>query len=287
MSGTTSSMNCTNGKEKLGVSTPLTTDTTVTDRRTAQYRIHGSISADELQRFSLDSLKMIREMDIQVQKISKIIDKKVEKMSSKNVSEESKRQINEEVAKLEKIIEILSTRKLQLALKNYDFIDESMKLLEKESMQLQNILVEHGYLEAYQNVNYNEDLKSIGYSNRNKRKRGSGTGSPVPDVLISNHSSVNSSNSAGRADLANNPSINIDKIDTINQSCEIKYSETDTAKYNNEPVYCICKRVAFGDMIACDDDECPIEWFHYSCVNITRKPRSRWLCPDCTKKRKD
>lgn len=54
----------------------------------------------------------------------------------------------------------------------------------------------------------------------------------------------------------------------------------------NEPVYCFCKRIAFGDMIACDNEDCDIEWFHYPCVNLTRKPRNSWICPTCAYKRK-
>jgi hypothetical protein len=34
----------------------------------------------------------------------------------------------------------------------------------------------------------------------------------------------------------------------------------------NEPTYCSCQRVSFGDMVACESDACPIEWFHYECV---------------------
>jgi hypothetical protein len=31
----------------------------------------------------------------------------------------------------------------------------------------------------------------------------------------------------------------------------------------SEPVYCICRQVAFGEMIACDNPDCEYEWFHY------------------------
>lgn len=34
-----------------------------------------------------------------------------------------------------------------------------------------------------------------------------------------------------------------------------------------EPLYCHCRQVAFGNMIACDNPACPIEWYHYAwCV---------------------
>ena len=49
----------------------------------------------------------------------------------------------------------------------------------------------------------------------------------------------------------------------------------------NEPLYCTCKRLSFGDMIACDNEDCPIEWFHYPCVGVSTPPAS-WLCPLCS-----
>lgn len=37
----------------------------------------------------------------------------------------------------------------------------------------------------------------------------------------------------------------------------------------NEPVYCTCRRVSYGSMIACENPDCLIEWFHFPCVNLT------------------
>jgi hypothetical protein len=54
----------------------------------------------------------------------------------------------------------------------------------------------------------------------------------------------------------------------------------------NEPVYCFCRQVAFGNMVACDNEECSIEWFHCSCVNLTKMPKNEWLCPTCSQRRK-
>lgn len=62
--------------------------------------------------------------------------------------------------------------------------------------------------------------------------------------------------------------------------------QSNNEAYPSEPVYCICKRIAFGDMIACDNEDCPIEWFHYPCVNLTRKPRNSWVCSYCSNKNK-
>lgn len=49
----------------------------------------------------------------------------------------------------------------------------------------------------------------------------------------------------------------------------------------NEPKYCTCHQVSFGEMIACDNKDCPIEWFHFACVDLKSKPKGKWYCPEC------
>ena len=53
-----------------------------------------------------------------------------------------------------------------------------------------------------------------------------------------------------------------------------------------EPVYCYCQRVSFGEMVACDNADCPIEWFHYECVGLDEPPKGKWYCKDCEELRK-
>lgn len=48
--------------------------------------------------------------------------------------------------------------------------------------------------------------------------------------------------------------------------------------------YCLCHNVSFGDMVACDNDNCPYEWFHWSCVGLKSEPNGTWFCPVCTEK---
>lgn len=49
----------------------------------------------------------------------------------------------------------------------------------------------------------------------------------------------------------------------------------------NEPVYCFCNQVSFGDMIACDNANCAREWFHYPCVGLEEPPKGKWYCKEC------
>merc|ERR1712058_167154 len=52
----------------------------------------------------------------------------------------------------------------------------------------------------------------------------------------------------------------------------------------NEPTYCLCQQVSYGEMIGCDNQDCPIEWFHFPCMALTAKPkgigtvRNAFLC---------
>ncbi|ETO66214.1 hypothetical protein F444_16550 [Phytophthora nicotianae P1976] len=49
----------------------------------------------------------------------------------------------------------------------------------------------------------------------------------------------------------------------------------------NEPIYCSCRRVSFGQMVGCDNDDCKYEWFHFGCVGLADQPAGKWYCQDC------
>uniref|UniRef100_A0A8D9DWE8 Inhibitor of growth protein n=1 Tax=Cacopsylla melanoneura TaxID=428564 RepID=A0A8D9DWE8_9HEMI len=64
-----------------------------------------------------------------------------------------------------------------------------------------------------------------------------------------------------------------------------KQAEKDVSIDPNDPTFCLCNQVSFGQMVMCDNDSCTIEWFHFSCVGITNTPKGKWYCPDCRKAR--
>ncbi|KAK5803013.1 hypothetical protein PVK06_030650 [Gossypium arboreum] len=57
--------------------------------------------------------------------------------------------------------------------------------------------------------------------------------------------------------------------------------ELDLPVDPNEPTYCLCNQVSYGEMVACDNPNCKIEWFHFGCVGLKEQPRGKWYCPDC------
>jgi len=52
---------------------------------------------------------------------------------------------------------------------------------------------------------------------------------------------------------------------------------------DDNKLYCICHSVSHGNMVACDNENCPYEWFHWECVGMTQEPKGRWLCTECRK----
>jgi inhibitor of growth protein 3 len=52
---------------------------------------------------------------------------------------------------------------------------------------------------------------------------------------------------------------------------------------SDDTKYCFCQRVSFGDMVACDNENCQLQWFHWDCVGIKEEPVGDWLCPECRK----
>uniref|UniRef100_A0A0M3HPI8 Inhibitor of growth protein n=1 Tax=Ascaris lumbricoides TaxID=6252 RepID=A0A0M3HPI8_ASCLU len=60
-------------------------------------------------------------------------------------------------------------------------------------------------------------------------------------------------------------------------------SDADDSDHDNDKrTWCVCNQKSYGCMVACDNKSCPIEWFHYECVNLTQPPKGKWYCPHCT-----
>lgn len=62
------------------------------------------------------------------------------------------------------------------------------------------------------------------------------------------------------------------------KSNEVSVDIENTEDQDLEPRYCICNDVSYGDMIACDNDDCPKQWFHCKCVHISVPPKGKWYC---------
>jgi len=65
-----------------------------------------------------------------------------------------------------------------------------------------------------------------------------------------------------------------------------RMASSDHEDYEDEDItklWCYCQEPVFGDMVLCDNEECPIKWFHFDCLRIRCPPKNRWYCPSCRK----
>lgn len=61
--------------------------------------------------------------------------------------------------------------------------------------------------------------------------------------------------------------------------------DEDDEENNDSALYCFCQQVSYGDMVACDNEDCRYEWFHYGCVGLKSPPSGVWYCSqECQEK---
>lgn len=62
-----------------------------------------------------------------------------------------------------------------------------------------------------------------------------------------------------------------------------KYSTRQNSVGTNalcQKPYCFCNGAEKGKMVACDNEACTYTWFYFSCVRLTRAPKTKqWYCP--------
>ena len=49
----------------------------------------------------------------------------------------------------------------------------------------------------------------------------------------------------------------------------------------NPEIVCVCQKKKFGRMMRCENNQCEKQWFHFSCIGLTRRPLGVWYCQEC------
>jgi inhibitor of growth protein 3 len=72
------------------------------------------------------------------------------------------------------------------------------------------------------------------------------------------------------------------------EDVDVEMAEAEEAEEEQEDdrKYCFCHRISFGEMVGCENDKCPYEWFHLGCVGLKEAPNAQevWYCPECRPK---
>ncbi|KHJ94075.1 PHD-finger [Oesophagostomum dentatum] len=107
---------------------------------------------------------------------------------------------------------------------------------------------------------------------------------PVPETPLSTNNRVANKRRATQTPTSAPPAEKKSKKENgVKKRTSNRLSKTPRvkAKEEDEPTYCFCSRISFGEMIGCDNDKCEIEWFHFECIGLTTKPKGKWFCPNC------
>jgi len=167
-----------------------------------------------------------------------------------------------------KAITEYADEKVELANQTYDLLDRNIRKLD---VDLKKFETELEAAEEEKKRKKSKQSNEVG-STPNKK------GKAARDSLSSSSSGSVSSRKKANTEM---PSANGIDARVFNANP----NDIDMAIDPNEPTYCFCNRVSFGEMVGCENPDCKIEWFHFECVGLTSTPKGKWYCPDCSKKR--
>jgi len=182
----------------------------------------------------------------------------------------------------------LSEDKVQLAMQTYEMVDKHIRRLDTELAKFECelkekhmsggtnggalVVTEKSAKQKRGRVKTSEKRNVAGFNPKNVIKSETDKGArkkPGAKNIVENKVSALSSPSGGALAIISTPN-------------EVLDMPVDP----NEPTYCLCHQVSYGEMIGCDNSDCPIEWFHFGCVQLTSKPKGKWFCPKCSGERK-
>ncbi|KAL1823068.1 hypothetical protein ACET3Z_009846 [Daucus carota] len=236
------------------------------------YLEYASTLPAELQRL----LNTIRELDDRSQAMINQTRQQINYCLGMGVSFQSLKRGNyeDDEAILKKDIEVsqenalsLCTEKVLLARQAYDLIDSHVKRLDEDLNNFSEDLKQEGKLPPDEPINL-PPLPLIAKNEKRKLPYGTPQQKKV-DAKDRDYERDRDS------ELMPPPG---------SQKKDYAPIEIDQPIDPNEPTYCVCHQVSFGDMIACDNENCQGgEWFHYQCVGLTPETRFRgkWYCPTC------
>ncbi|XP_017002639.1 inhibitor of growth protein 5 isoform X1 [Drosophila takahashii] len=261
------------------------------------------------------NFKLMRKLDDRAQTAMKSIDSHAKDFMRKlgengAMSDEERKERQEDIKALFGKAKEYSDDKVQLAIQTYELVDKQIRRLDNDLARFEGEIQEKASstrakseeVVAKKGRKKTKDSKTTG---KKKKSASSDEETGRGNNNQSNaNSSLNSSSNAGQGSKKKKSKVNQEK-ETRKGGAQKKTVEVDDSEKEsshtaathpsdvmdmpvdpNEPTYCLCHQVSYGEMIGCDNPDCPIEWFHFACVGLTTKPKGKWFCPKCTQDRK-
>ncbi|CAK1555905.1 unnamed protein product [Leptosia nina] len=253
----------------------------------------------ELQR----NFKLMRDLDDRAHGLMRTIDLMADELlpSIPKMDEETKKEKVNTIQGLFNKAKEYGDDKVQLAIQTYELVDKHIRRLDSDLARFESEIQEKvmSSRAAQQAASEQEvtptTVKKGRKKNKNSDKSVSSTGkkkragaSSEDDAIASGRSAAKKKAQKKGSGASANPtkeqeeSADLDSVAGMTHPSDVLDMPVDP----NEPTYCLCHQVSYGEMIGCDNPDCPIEWFHFACVDLKIKPKGKWYCPKCTQDRK-
>jgi inhibitor of growth protein 4 len=228
----------------------------------------------ELQR----NFTLMRDLDVRTQDLLKEIDRQATHYL-KNVRQLPSDQRTDLVDKVQKMFnrtKEYGDDKVQLAIQTYEQVDKHIRRLDADLARFEAELKDKA-LGAHSSDSDTTARKKGRRTEKADKKKGRKAASSDEEIPKS---------ARKKQKTQAVPELQFPVLSALPLSITHPSDVLDMPVDPNEPTYCLCHQVSYGEMIGCDNPDCPIEWFHFACVGLTSKPKGKWFCPKCIVERK-
>ncbi|XP_030750189.1 inhibitor of growth protein 5 isoform X1 [Sitophilus oryzae] len=250
---------------------------------------------NELQR----NFTLMSDLDKRAQGLMKNIDALADEYlrNIKTITSDQKKEQLDKIQNMFNKAKELGDDKVQLAIQTYELVDKHIRRLDNDLARFESEIqdkalnsrnqeepsigkkgrkkVKDGKSDKKKRSGNSSEEDSSGTVRGNKKKKQKGTG-------VDKGGNTGSGAKATSGEVAEAVAAVLPGLAGITHPSDVLDMPVDP----NEPTYCLCHQVSYGEMIGCDNPDCPIEWFHFACVGLTTKPKGKWYCPKCTQDRK-
>ena len=234
---------------------------------TAMYLEHYLDSLETLPMELQRNFNLMRDLDTRSQEVLKEIDNMADSYltSVKKLSPEKRSQKLDEIQELFSKSKEYGDDKVQLSMQTYELVDKHIRKLDSDLARFEAELKDKA-------------LSGTKGSDKSERKKKKMQDKELDDEIPKKKKRKSQIPEADPSPIPVVPVLPL----SLSHPSDVLDMPVDP----NEPTYCLCHQVSYGEMIGCDNADCPIEWFHFACVGLTVKPKGKWFCPRCTAERK-
>lgn len=172
--------------------------------------------------------------------------------------------------------------KVSIAIQTYEMVDKHIRRLDSDLAKFESELREQG---GRLSQTETEDESTSVSGGRNKKKAGRKQANIKDDKSGKKRKTKGDESDRGKKKKGAGSAKDKEASFTATASAlipgGIPQEVIDMPVDPNEPTYCLCQQVSYGEMIGCDNVDCAIEWFHFGCMQLTTKPKGKWYCPKC------